>query len=340
MNKATFLKKLVQLILIAIIIDLIVWAVIQPSDYMAVEFDSEFGLHLKPNQSGVWSYWPKKDIEAKFSVNINGWNTIHNQYIGESKSLKIAIIGDSYVEGRHVNIEATYPVQLGKLLNKKKPCNVYPFACSGWNAAQYLHVLPIIAQKYKPKQIIINIERNDFIDANFTAKNKFGLASFKMENSSVKLIPPTLYETPLYKRALSKSAIARAVYSYANVDKKMLPVTMRRPIDESEIKFADFFYSKIKEYQKTYNLEITVFIDGDRTQFYKPDEFEATTNTYNETLLTISKKHEVLTINLDIAFDADFEINHTILNFENDSHWNAYCHNLVANTVFKAISKM
>ena len=338
MKKMSFLKKLFIVVLVMISIDFIVWLVIRPSDYMEVDFDKEFGLHLSSNQAGTFSYWPKKEVNGKYTVNNEGWNSVHKTFENRPNLKTIAIIGDSYVEGRHINIEESYPVKLESLLNKKEPSIVYPFSCSGWQAAQYLHVLPNIAEKHQPEVIVINVERNDLIDARYNETSNYGQASFKQEGEVIELVPPRLYNTPIHKTVLSKSAIVRAMYSYTPADKKAFSITEQGPINGLEVRFAEYFYQKIKEYQELFECKIIVVIDGDRTQLNENTELnDSKRNTYNEKLVSLGKRYQIKTLDLDKVFQSDFKRNKSLLNFESDSHWNEHCHQLVAETVFKLL---
>ena len=110
-----------------------------------------------PNQSGEMVFGNFGDIRAKFNINRQGYNSIHNYdelFIGH----KYAIIGDSFVEGWHEDVNTSIGRRLENMLPQTR---VHEYGRSGWNAQNYLQLCNKLANKYDKIFVICDI--SDFL---------------------------------------------------------------------------------------------------------------------------------------------------------------------------------
>ena len=101
---------------------------------------------LKPNQHGKWVKGPLKEINSFYSINSLGFNSVIN-YDLDSTKIKIALIGDSFIEGLHSNVNNSIGRRLELLVNKR--ISVHEYGISGWNAHNYIEIARKIKRNYK-----------------------------------------------------------------------------------------------------------------------------------------------------------------------------------------------
>lgn len=109
----------------------------------------------KSPQSGVHTVGPFALQRGRWHINNAGWNNeVDYQSSGRSKPL-IAIIGDSYIEAFHVDVDKNIASNLRRSL--QGTFDVYSFALSGASLADYLQMSRYVRKKFKPDIIIINV---------------------------------------------------------------------------------------------------------------------------------------------------------------------------------------
>ncbi len=102
------------------------------------------GLYqLKKNQKGKYikGKFPRW-LKANYSINNLGFNSSKEYFFDKTSKLKIAIIGDSFVEGFQVDVEKSIGRQMESLNSK---ISVYELGLSGFNFLNYKEIY----EKYK-----------------------------------------------------------------------------------------------------------------------------------------------------------------------------------------------
>ena len=92
--------------------------VVEPGDVPANDFATGI-IKYEANQTGTWRI--RNEIAANFSINANGWNSGHQVYRTEPQpgKLRIAVIGDSYVEAFTGPSDRSLAEQLEELIGPK-----------------------------------------------------------------------------------------------------------------------------------------------------------------------------------------------------------------------------
>lgn len=97
-------------------------------------------LLLKPGENGYWVKGGFREIASHYSINPQGWNNIRDYKADneDTSLMKIAIVGDSYIEGFHVDVERSIGRQLEHLLGTNYV--VHEFGRSGGNIVDFARV--------------------------------------------------------------------------------------------------------------------------------------------------------------------------------------------------------
>ena len=107
--------------------------------------------------NGMIKYAPNQEgnvyvdaFKFKYKINAQGWNSGYPQYsIERNNKFRIAIIGDSFVEGLQTNYDKSLAEDLELLLGKDN-VEVYRFGISGAPMSHYLYILREEVYRYHP----------------------------------------------------------------------------------------------------------------------------------------------------------------------------------------------
>ena len=115
---------------------------------------------LKENQSGTYIRGKlPRWLNAEYSINNDGFNSSKDYFFDTNLKSKIALLGDSFVEGFQVDVTES----IGRLVEDLKPnYEVYEFGISGFNFYDYQELY----QKYNLqnfKKVFIILDRNDIL---------------------------------------------------------------------------------------------------------------------------------------------------------------------------------
>ncbi len=97
-----------------------------------------------PNTEGCWVRGGVKEINSHYRFNNKGWNSSIDYFFDDNlDSLKIALIGPSFIQGFHTSVENSIGRQFEALTNNAY--TVYEFGMSGFNIVDY----SILCKKYQ-----------------------------------------------------------------------------------------------------------------------------------------------------------------------------------------------
>ena len=107
---------------------------------------------LKPGSSGCFVRGGLKEINAYYEINPQGWNSVRDYEFDllDSTSSKIAIVGDSFIEGLNTDVHKS----IGRLLENKLNNSfiVHEYGAAGGNIQDYM----LLYSKY-------NLEKYDYV---------------------------------------------------------------------------------------------------------------------------------------------------------------------------------
>ena len=126
-------------------------------------WDPLIGPRMAPNQSG--RYLVGRDIEGRYRFNAQGWNHREDYITRKSPGTRrVCLIGDSYVEALHVQLNETmYAVaeREREMDHPDRHVQWYAFGVSGFGTAAEHDVVREYVLGYEPDLVILFFVQND-----------------------------------------------------------------------------------------------------------------------------------------------------------------------------------
>ena len=369
--------SLISIVFIFLLAEFILFRlVLKPSDLPKTEFVNGI-LKYAPRQQGIFRVG--NSVKATFKINADGWNSSHDQYLKNVAPDKylIAIVGDSFVEGFHVDFDENLTEDLEANLGEED-FQIYRFGISAAPMSQYLHILRQEVVQYQPDLIIIILSYNDFRDSYLFVPSVYSDAFLKLEldesGNVVRELPPTGLDKKWYAQIRNHSAIWRylayrqkvrfgflrnIILGGSEVLKQAEQTPTNDPVatieDESyrftniyvgphDSTVTDYLFERMKLFSDSQGAELLIAIDGDRKAIYRNfDEGNAYESEFVPLLNVIAKRaakrNGVHFIDLHPIFENDFAVAQKRFEFADDGHWNAYAHKLISNAIYRYIKE-
>lgn len=170
-------------------------------------YDQLLGVRRVPNQT---ARYVSEDYSTTIVINSEGYHDFEHPIEKPTNTYRIAIIGDSYVEGLQVgrNKNFTYLLEqrLGQQSTSGKKFEVLNFGVSGFGISQYYRLLEVEVMKYKPDMVIMAVYTgNDFYNSIFELEGDVYKPYYKINGDNIEYIPPHPYANLWVKELLKKS---------------------------------------------------------------------------------------------------------------------------------------
>lgn len=312
------------------------------SDSPDIYYDRVLGIMYLPNQTGNYIVGKKSEINARFRINANGWNSPHDYEKEKPEdTIRIAVIGDSFVESFQVDYDKSYPYLLEeKLKESGNNAQVYTFGHSGANLIHYLKVFEWVKEQYSPDITIVNLVDNDF------KESFYGIArtdnwSIAQDNNIFLEIAPSPTKNVRLKKLFRKSALVR--YLTINLGIPDITKLINRDTSDSlnlpSIMESANYYSKLLDYSLEKIIEtagddtvVVLVLDSDRQSIYqeKPSELAE----IGDLIKKKTKKTNIIFLDLDETFQNSWNEERAKFEWEIDDHWNPFAHGLIVETLF------
>lgn len=114
--------------------------------------DGEY--RLKPGSKGTWVKGTSGEIKSQYAINKEGFNSVIDYSTNDTTKNYIAIIGDSYIEGLHSNVDSSIGRKIEGLLPNHQ-LEIHEYGISGWNAWNYLEITNLIHDNYDLIYVLI-----------------------------------------------------------------------------------------------------------------------------------------------------------------------------------------
>jgi lysophospholipase L1-like esterase len=320
-----------------------------PSDVPANVYHDGL-VRLRPGDRGVWRVGD--DVAGEYRINAHGWNSGHVSYDAAppAGALRIAIIGDSFVEALQVPYDASLAEQLEGMAGGR--VQVYRFGISGAPLSQYLAMARHVAQTYRPDVMLLQLVHNDF-DESYTAVAGRYTSSFLklcMQGDQVAgEIPPAPYQAD-WRDWLRQTATLRYLYYRRKLDPKALLVPFMRgppPAYQANValdtlasqrsamtNIADYVFAQFRALSLQYGFTPVLIMDGDRRAIAAGLDsaplYRGGALWLNAMASRMAAKHGIRFIDLHPVFEADWRAHRQPLNFISDNHWNESAHQIAA----------
>ncbi|HAZ09616.1 MAG TPA: hypothetical protein DCY56_00710 [Candidatus Omnitrophica bacterium] len=357
--KNFFLVTIPSIIIFVLFFEFVVFRTMLPASdmpYRSVITSSEdvarFAYIHGMYDKGVYR---KGEIKARYNINKEGWNS-NKEYIEQkSDKIRIAVIGDSYVEALNVDADKSLAEVLEAAAIKEigNKVEVYRFGFGGAPLSQYFQMMRYVKKKYNPDAIIIIIVHNDFIESikGFGEERGDFLKFTKKDGLWVEVEPkPYAYVPNHVKMALKHSSIFRYLHYNLNIRESLYFLSskfkgrdFKMNVDIDGItanldNIRDLCYNIFSKYKETLGLDtkFLLVMDGDRETIYKGnDPKKEKLYALNMIAYDTAEKLSIPFIDLNDIFIADYKNNKKQFNFKYDKHWNERGHFLAGSAVAK-----
>ena len=165
-------------------------------------------LHFEPNCNYVFSRgW---DFSIVNTGRINNFGFVNDEdYVPQSQTPLIAVIGDSYIEAVMVCFPETVQGRLAAAVRARAAGRVYSFGSSGSPLSQYLAYARFARDNFQPNGLVIAVIGNDFDESLIKYKHGPGFHYFDESAEGVLSLTRVDYEPSLLRRVSRHSALAR-----------------------------------------------------------------------------------------------------------------------------------
>lgn len=324
-------------------------------------FEPELGLlTAQPQTAG--DYKTRATSGGNFQINAEGWNSIH-EFSSERTGNKqrIAVVGHSNTEGLRVPIEQTWPVRLeAELEQKTVQSEVYPFALSSVHLAQALHISRYVISKFKPDRLLVATSGSEFMAE--TTRFPYYLSLRVKEESGVEEVPPentgifgefspkplrALYASKLIKRMDERWELGNwfmdKLGPNTDTESDQIPTHLLKMCEPSyrkrNFKGQEYLLTQFKQLADESGTQLVFVLmpveyasHNTQWEFPCPDK-EVTVQELRNQFKTQLSEQDLEVIDLQTAFDSDFQVNQIPFDFPGDGHFNAHANDLLGKTI-------
>lgn len=213
-----FLARLIVFsILLVLILEVFFRFVLHASENpRGIQLEDEliFAFDTTSSRSGLFTYGRFCHRGGNWRINNSGWLSCYDyEPKTDAGRLRVAVIGDSFVEGFQVDAVDRLDAALS---NKLSNADVYSFGHSGAQLAQYCALTEYIEWRWSPDVYIIAVEGTDVSECIDGYRYYFGV---ELEGDTVSLRTPDTYtvQYPYGQLANRYSALVRYLWRNAGV---------------------------------------------------------------------------------------------------------------------------
>ena len=283
-------------------------------------------------------------------VNNAGWNCLFDYTSARTTGRpRIALLGDSYIEGLPDNVDQHVEVYLNRLTGNH--ADVYAFGRSGWYLEQYVALSRYVDQRYAPDTFVIFMNYHDIWDSlrENGVKTPYAYQIVRDGAGFRELRPPAHFVFGGRSRLLRRSAIVRYVRINLGIlwgqggaveqDVNLAPDNAARSGGETDSPLiqaaTDYMVGRlVKEHP---GRQFVFAVDGDR-QSIEAGETPAPRPELAALRQAARPYPNVHLLDLQPIFQSAYQAQHRKFEVGNGSHWNAYGNQVVARAVSAYLS--
>lgn len=335
-----------------LIAELVFSTLIPASRQPAVYFDTSeqllrFDTDLR--RDGVYTAGNLARQRGHWRVNEQGWiSDIDYRPPAERDLPLIAIIGDSYVEALHVDVDACMAAVLRRRLEGQ--FDVYSFGVSGAPLSQYLLMSRHVARTYDPDVIVFNVVPNDLAESLKNVDAKDHCLQLASRNDSLLWVPPEPYVPNRLRRALSQSAFVRyLVFNVRVTNIRAIFRSRRRPgamRDNVDLDFVQRYRPLVTAAterivrtirRENADRELIFLMDAPRANIYEGVPVSPAAGWMWETMREACHASGVRFVDLTESFERLYERRGEPFNSPYDYHWNEWGHRAAAGVLVDSL---
>ena len=280
-------------------------------DIPKVHLNSNKLLIYKPNQSGSYNFGNRREVNSKYFINSSGFNSII-EYDNRKNIPKIALIGDSYIEGFHQDVNNS----IGRMLDRLGGYQCYEYGISGWNLNDYFNLISSDSIQFDQfEYIFININPSDLQLSLNEYLNSYE-SKLKVDKQS-----SFIYRYIYSNIKLISSANQMGIFN--NIGKKIKTSPRNNHSESNE------YDLQLKNFHEIFNY-FNIPIENEKLIFL----FNSKLKYQKSFLKLIKDKYNF--IDLSISFNESEELPY----FRFDKHWNNLGRELVAKEILRKINNL
>ena len=280
-------------------------------DVPKVRLDSNKLLVYKPNQNGSYNFGNRKEVVSKYLINSAGFNSAV-EYDFSTNTPKIALIGDSYIEGFHQDVNNS----IGRMINRLSDYQCFEYGLSSWTLNDYLNLISSDSTLFNQfEYIFINLNPSDL---------QFSLYNYW--NSEVSKLKVDKQNSFIYKYIYSNvkllsSANQMGIFNNLGKKIKILSTNNQLESNNNDLQLKNF-YEILNYFGIPINNKKLIFIFNSNLK-------------YQESFLNHIKQGYNF-IDLSISFNQSADLPY----FRFDHHWNNKGRMLVAKEILNKINNL
>lgn len=298
---------------------------------------------------------------TRVTINADGWNSTKAAYRTRKDpgTLRVAVVGDSYVHGSFVDVSEGFPEHIERNLQGAGiAAEVYRFGMDGAPLSQYLHMLRREVLDYRPDVVVVPLIHNDFDESYRFLKTRYASSFMKLERTPDGRVTEVLPADFRYGTADSLRSFASFRYLYYKTgfylhakrwvsrtfwggDEDWSPEHISSAVDVRKISdhasnrfFARYVLTEMKALASEHGFKLAVVMDGVRETVYDGRD-PATTppGMLNVIAADLTRELDIPFVDLQRTFAADYAVSKARFEFAFDWHWNVRANRLVAGAV-------
>lgn len=324
-----------------LMLEILVRLFLPVSDVLYGISDAERGYHREPNQRGRYVLG-MGEVYGRYSINAQGWNASRDYTPESTADLRVAVIGDSFIEALQVDVNEAFPDLMEATLDGGQcgSVEVYRFGIAGAPLSHYWAIMQHVAETYHPDLFIINIITNDF-DQSLKGGEFFGPYFWRFERSDDEFtpIPPEARQVEFRDRLLDSIALRRFLNTNMQMDARLragLQLPPETALTEGRVANDDISLLTsylFDEYQRiAADSALLLTMEADRASIYG-DPHDPQQQAYEALVSGLAREKQIDYLNLRTILAADYARNHQPFEFTLDAHWNEHGHTVVANAL-------
>jgi len=313
-------------------------------------------LRFAPNRTVLMSRGRAFHLAVEKRVNNDGF--VNDQHYDRNATTPLlAVIGDSYVEATQVKHVDTFHGILAERVSDRG--RVYSFGASGAQLPTYLTHAKYAVEEYGASALVFVIIGNDFDESLLFYKSAAGFHYYRgSTNDALELTridyAPTKLKTLARKSALIRYLVLNLEIDFAELLNRIVHIanstvdTTPRYVGNTSAnadavrltrskKAIDTFLTQVGEISGLEGDLIVFAVDGIRPQLYAAADLAETGNSYfarmRRYFMIQARERGYRVIDLQAHFIARHETIDERFEFEQDHHWNAAGHRVVAEAI-------
>lgn len=285
----------------------------------------------------------------RVTINADGWNSTKAAYRVERKPgvLRIAVVGDSYVQAMPVDVADGFPEGIERDLHARGiKAEVYRFGVDGAPLSQYLEMMRREVVRFKPDVVVVQLVHNDLDESYRRLDSRLGsnfLKVRRLEDGTFEELAPTPF-MPGAADMLRESAMFRYLYYTTGLSQVRVFANLwwGKPADDNVEEFtssavdirnltnpdemravARYLVGEMVALAKKEGFKLIVSMDAVREAIYagKPRS-DYPVSVVNEIAAEVTEEHKVPFVDLQEAMTTCYRQTGQRLEFAWDWHWN------------------